>query len=121
MQFLEGEMSERIGDERLKAFAEYEKDTLDDFELVDVANEVLPEMAQEIISFRKENNNLKRVEGIWILREKELCEQKKVLIEDANNLANELFGWLGNAQFRKPMSGDSAMKNHAALIKKLEK
>ena len=76
---------------------------------------------KECLSLRKENNNLKRVEGIWILREKELCEQKKVLIEDANNLANELFGWLGNAQFRKPMSGDSAMKNHAALIKKLEK
>ena len=114
-------MSERIGDERLKAFAEYEKDTLDDFELVDVANEVLPEMAQEIISFRKENNNLKRVEGIWILREKELCEQKKVLIEDANNLANELFGWLRrSAQFRKPMPGDAAMMNHTTLIKKLE-
>jgi len=48
-----------IPEERLKAFAEYEKGILDDWEIVAVANEILPDMASELLEARRKIGILK--------------------------------------------------------------
>ena len=46
-----------ITDERLKAFAEYD-DELEDWEIVNVFNEIIPEIASELLTLRQQNKAL---------------------------------------------------------------
>jgi len=107
-----------IPDERLKAFAEYEKGILDDWELLDVANEVLPDMATELQTSRQ---TIKR------------------LVEDGERLANKYITLRNNCpdmlveEARECISNtnaailiqcladmDNVIDQHIALMKELE-